>query len=65
MVDKGREDCLGWILFKEVDIPLERIRTHELNLLEGKVYCLMSSRLDEPLDVDLQAALLAMRDVAA
>jgi hypothetical protein len=57
--------AFSYVLFKEVNIPLERIRTHELNLLEGKVDYLMSSRLDGRLDVELQAALLTMRDVAA
>ncbi len=57
--------AFSYVLFKEVDIPLERIRTHELNLLEGKIEYLMSSRLDGHLDVELQGALLTMRDVAA
>jgi hypothetical protein len=57
--------AFSYVLFKEVSIPLERIRTHELNLLEGKVDYLMSSRLDGRLDVELQAALITMRDVAA
>ena len=56
--------AFSYILFKEVNIPLERMRTHELNLLEGKVDYLMSSRLDARLDVELQAALIAMKDVA-
>ncbi len=55
----------SYVLFKEVNIPLERIRTHELNLLEGKVDYLMTSRLDGRLDVELQAALITMRDVAS
>ena len=55
--------AFSYILFKEVNIPLERMRTHELNLLEGKVDYLMSSRLDGRLDVELQAALIAMKDV--
>mgnify|MGYP001113748700 CR=1 FL=1 len=57
--------AFSYVLFKEVNIPLERLRTQELNLLEGKVDYLMTSRLDGRLDVELQAALLAMRDVAA
>lgn len=56
--------AFSYVLFKEVNVPLERIRTQELNLLEGKVDYLMSSRLDGHLDVELQAALLTMRDVA-
>ncbi len=56
--------AFSYVLFKEVNIPLQRIRTHELNLLEGKVDYLMSSRLDGRLDVELQAALITMRDVA-
>ncbi len=56
--------AFSYVLFKEVNIPLERIRTHELNLLEGKIDYLMSSRLDGRLDVELQAALITMRDVA-
>jgi hypothetical protein len=56
--------AFSYVLFKEVNIPLQRLRTHELNLLEGKVDYLMSSRLDGRLDVELQAALLTMRDVA-
>lgn len=57
--------AFSYVLFKEVSIPLERIRTQELNLLEGKVDYLMSSGLDGRLDVELQAALLTMRDVSA
>ena len=57
--------AFSYVLFKEVSIPLERIRTHELNLLEGKVDYLMSSGLNGRMDVELQAALLTMRDVAA
>ena len=56
--------AFSYVLFKEVNIPLQRIRTHELNLLEGKVDYLMSSRLNGRLDIELQAALLAMKDVA-
>ena len=56
--------AFSYVLFKEVNIPLERIRTHELNLLEGKVDYLLSSRLDGRLDVELQAALITMKDVA-
>lgn len=56
--------AFSYVLFKEVSIPLQRIRTHELNLLEGKVDYLMSSRLDGRLDVELQAALLTMKDLA-
>ena len=55
--------AFSYILFKEVNMSLERMRTHELNLLEGKVDYLMSSRLDGRLDVELQAALIAMKDV--
>ena len=57
--------AFSYVLFKEVNIPLERLRTQELNLLEGKVDYLMTSRLDGRLDVELQAALLTMREVAA
>ena len=57
--------AFSYVLFKEVNIPLQRMQTHELVLLEGKVDHLMTSRLDGRLDVELQSALLAMRDVAA
>jgi len=57
--------AFSYVLFKEVSIPLERLRTHELNLLEGKLDYLMSSRMDGHLDVELQSALLTMRDVAS
>jgi hypothetical protein len=57
--------AFSYILFKEVSIPLQRIRTIELGMLEGKIDYLMSSRLDGRLDVELQAALLTMRDVAS
>ena len=56
--------AFSYVLFKEVNIPLERMRTHELSLLEGKVDYLMSSRLDGRLDVELQSALITMKDVA-
>ena len=55
----------SYVLFKEVNIPLQRLRTHELNLLEGKIDYLMSSSMDGRLDVELQSALLTMRDVAS
>ena len=48
--------AFSYVLFKEVSIPLERIRTHELNLLEGKVDYLMSSGLDGRLDVAAQTS---------
>jgi hypothetical protein len=57
--------AFSYILFKEVSIPLQRIRTIELGMLEGKIDYLMSSRLDGRLDVELQAALLTMRDIAS
>lgn len=57
--------AFSYVLFKEVNIPLEKLRTQELNLLEGKVDYLLSSRLDGRLDVELQAALVTMRDVAS
>jgi hypothetical protein len=47
-----------------VNIPLQRLRTIELGMLEGKIDYLMSSRLNGRLDIELQAALLTMRDVA-
>ena len=56
--------AFSYVLFKEVNVPLQRIRTQELNLLEGKVDYLMTSRLDGRLDVELQAALLTMRDIS-
>ena len=56
--------AFSYVLFKEVNVPLERLRTQELNLLEGKVDYLMTSRLDGRLDVELQAALLTMRDIS-
>jgi hypothetical protein len=63
--------AFSYILFKEVNIPLQRLRTQELNLLEGKVdYVggkvdyMMSSRLNGRLDVELQSALLSMQFVA-
>ncbi len=56
--------AFSYILFKEVNIPLERMRTQELNMLEGKIDYLMTSRLDGRLDVELQAALITMKDVA-
>ena len=57
--------AFSYVLFKEVNIPLQRLQTQELVVLEGKVDHLMTSRLDGRLDVELQAALLTMRDVAA
>ena len=57
--------AFSYVLFKEVSVPLQRLRTQELNLLEGKVDYLMSSRLDGRLDVELQAALLTMRDISS
>ncbi len=57
--------AFGYVLFNDVNIPLQRMQTHELVLLEGKVDYLMSPGLDGRLDVELQSALLAMRDVAA
>ena len=56
--------AFSYVLFKEVNVPLERLRTQELNLIEGKIDYLMSSRLDGRLDVELQAALLTMRDIS-
>jgi len=55
----------SYVLFKEVNIPLQRLRTQEINLLEGKIDYLMSSSMEGRLDVELQAALLTMRDVAS
>lgn len=56
--------AFSYVLFKEVNVPLEKLRTQELNLLEGKIDYLMTSRLDGRLDVELQAALLTMRDIS-
>ena len=50
--------AFSYVLFKEVNIPLQRLQTQELVVLEGKVDHLMTSRLDGRLDVELQAALL-------
>ena len=55
--------AFGYILFKEVSIPLERIRTQELNALQNKVDYLMNSRLDGRMDLELQMALQSMQEL--
>jgi len=55
--------AFSYVLFRDVSIPLERMRSQELNALQGKVDCLMSSRLDGRMDLELQMALQSMREL--
>ena len=55
--------AFAYILFKDVSIPLERLRSQELNALQSKVDYLYSSRLDGRMDVELQMAIQSMQEL--
>ncbi len=60
----------SYVLFRDVNIPLQQIRTQELSALSkrvdgigGKLDYLLSSRLNEHVAIELQKSLLNMRFV--
>jgi len=57
-----------YILFKEVSIPLEQIRTADFNIqmrgIQSKVDYLIASRMNGRLEVEFQMAILNMQEVA-
>ncbi len=56
--------AVTYVLFKEVSVPLERLRTQELANLEAKVNSLVSSQIDGRMDVELQSAILDLKQLS-
>ena len=54
-----------YVLFKEVSIPLDRLRTTEFNDLQSKVDYMLSARLNGRMEVDLQLAIHNMQELVA
>ena len=52
-----------YILFKDISIPLNRMRTQELKAIQTKVDYLLSMRLNGRMDVELQMALQNMQEL--
>ena len=52
-----------YILFKEVSVPLDRLRNQELNQLQSQVDYLISSRLNGRMEVELQMAIINMKEL--
>ena len=55
--------AFSYILFKDVSIPLNRLRSQEFNALQSKVDSILASRLNGRMDVELQMALMSMQEL--
>jgi hypothetical protein len=56
--------AFSYVLFKDVSVPLERMRTQELNALEARLDALAVPSVDnERVDVELQMAIQNMKDL--
>jgi len=56
--------AFSYVLFKDVSVPLERMRSQELNALQSKVDALAASGVDnERADVELQMAIQNMKEL--
>jgi len=55
--------AFSYVLFRDVNIPLERMVYQELNALDSKVDTLLSSRLNGRMDLELQMALQSMEEL--
>jgi hypothetical protein len=54
---------LSYTMYKKVATPLKRIQTEQLAALESKVDFLVSSRLNGRMDVELQLAILNLKEL--
>ena len=52
-----------YVLFKEVSIPLNMLRTQEMQQLEKKVDSALVPRIDGKMDVELQMALVNLKEI--
>ena len=55
--------AFSYILFKDVSIPLNRLRSQEFSALESKVDYILATRLNRRMDVELQTALMSMQEL--
>jgi len=54
----------SYVLFKDVSVPLERMRTQEIQALQAKVDSLSVSRWDAGrMDLELQTAIHSMKEI--
>lgn len=53
----------SYVMYVKVSAPLKRIQTEEIADLQSKVNFLVSSRLDGRMDVELQFAILNLKDL--
>ena len=55
--------AFSYVLFKDVSVPLEQMRSQELNALQSKVDYIMTTRLNGRMDVELQMAIHNMKEL--
>ena len=55
--------AFSYVLFKEVSVPLERMRSQELNALQSKVDDMIATRMNGRMDVELQMAIHNMKEL--
>jgi hypothetical protein len=53
--------AFSYVLFKDVSVPLERMRSQELNALQSQVDYIMTTRMNGRMDVELQMAIHNMK----
>lgn len=52
-----------YVLFKDVSIPLDRMRTQEIKAIQSKLDYLLSQRLNGRMDVELQTAIMNIQEL--
>jgi len=55
--------AFSYVLFKDVSVPLERLRSQELSALRSEVDSIVDSRIDGRMDVELQLAIHNMKEL--
>ncbi len=55
--------AFSYVLFKDVSVPLERMRSQELSALQTKVDYIVATRMNGRMDVELQMAVHNMKEL--
>ncbi len=55
--------AFSYVLFKDVSVPLERMRSQELSALQSKVDSMIATRMNGRMDVELQMAIHNMKEL--
>jgi hypothetical protein len=55
--------AFSYVLFKDVSVPLERMRSQEVSALQSKVDSMIATRMNGRMDVELQMAIHNMKEL--